>query len=74
MKELFPNLHISVNGGITTLDEAEAVLDAGLDGVMIGRSAYHSPADILCQADRRIYGRRCRHDPGRGRAGYGALY
>ncbi|KIN77020.1 tRNA dihydrouridine(20/20a) synthase DusA [Sulfitobacter mediterraneus] len=56
MKELFPNLHISVNGGITTLDEAEAFLDAGLDGVMIGRSAYHSPADILCQADRRIYG------------------
>jgi tRNA-dihydrouridine synthase A len=56
MKELFPNLHISVNGGITSLEEAEAFLDAGLDGVMIGRSAYHSPADILCQADRRIYG------------------
>ena len=55
MKELFPNLHISVNGGITSLDQAEAFLDAGLDGVMIGRSAYHSPADILCQADRRIY-------------------
>ena len=56
MKGLFSNLHISVNGGITSLDQAEAFLDGGLDGVMIGRSAYHSPADILCQADRRIYG------------------
>lgn len=55
MKELFPNLHISLNGGITTLDAAEAVLDAGLDGVMIGRAAYHQPSEILCQADRRIF-------------------
>lgn len=56
MKEYFPNLHISINGGIATLDQAEAMLDAGLDGVMIGRAAYHQPADILCTADRRIYG------------------
>lgn len=57
MKEYFPNLHISINGGITSLDQAEAFLDGGLDGVMIGRSAYHQPADILCAADRRIFGR-----------------
>jgi tRNA-dihydrouridine synthase A len=56
MKELFPNLHISLNGGITTLDAAQAALDGGLDGVMIGRAAYHQPAEILCQADRRIFG------------------
>jgi len=56
MKGLFPNLHISVNGGITSLDQATAFLDAGLDGVMIGRSAYHNPTDILVQADRRIFG------------------
>lgn len=56
MKELFPNLHISVNGGITSLDQAQAFLDGGLDGVMVGRSAYHSPAEILSQADRRIFG------------------
>jgi tRNA-dihydrouridine synthase A len=56
MKEYFPNLHISINGGITSLDQAEAFLDGGLDGVMIGRSAYHQPADILCAADRRIFG------------------
>ncbi|WP_050932035.1 tRNA dihydrouridine(20/20a) synthase DusA [Aestuariivita boseongensis] len=56
MKEYFPNLHISMNGGITSLDQAEELLAAGMDGVMIGRAAYHQPADILCQADRRIYG------------------
>ncbi|MFC6637518.1 tRNA dihydrouridine(20/20a) synthase DusA [Sulfitobacter sp. JBTF-M27] len=56
MKEYFPNLHISINGGITSLDQAEAFLDSGLDGVMIGRAAYHQPSDILCQADRRIFG------------------
>lgn len=56
MKMLFPNLHISINGGIATLDEAERLLDSGLDGVMIGRAAYHQPADILCGADRRIFG------------------
>ncbi|MEX0369991.1 MAG: tRNA dihydrouridine(20/20a) synthase DusA [Tateyamaria sp.] len=56
MKGLFPNLHISINGGIATLDAAEALLDTGLDGVMIGRAAYHQPADILAQADRRVFG------------------
>ena len=56
MKELFPNLHISLNGGITTLEAAQAALEGGLDGVMIGRAAYHHPSEILCQADRRIFG------------------
>ncbi|MFK7835279.1 MAG: tRNA dihydrouridine(20/20a) synthase DusA [Sulfitobacter sp.] len=57
MKGYFPNLHISINGGITSLDQAKALLDSGLDGVMIGRAAYHQPADILCRADRVIFGR-----------------
>ncbi len=56
MKGLFPHLHLSVNGGIGSLDEAEAFLAQGLDGVMIGRAAYHTPADILLAADARIYG------------------
>lgn len=56
MKMLFPNLHISINGGITSLDQAVTLLDQGLDGVMVGRAAYHQPADILCAADRRIFG------------------
>ena len=57
MKRLFPHLHLSVNGGVTTLDEAERFLEAGLDGVMIGRSAYHSPADVLLEADAQIFGK-----------------
>lgn len=56
MKQYFPNLHISINGGITSLDQAVALLDSGLDGVMIGRAAYHQTGDILSTADRRIYG------------------
>jgi len=56
MKARFADLHISINGGIASLDEAEALLARGLDGVMVGRAAYHQPADILCAADRRIFG------------------
>jgi len=56
MKGLFPHLHLSLNGGVTTLDEAQSALDAGLDGVMIGRAAYHTPADVLLEADARIFG------------------
>jgi len=47
MKAQFPDLHISINGGVATLDHARALLDQGLDGVMIGRAAYHNPAEIL---------------------------
>lgn len=56
MKTVFPDMHVSINGGITSLDQAEAFLEDGLDGVMIGRTAYHSPAEILLEADRRLYG------------------
>ena len=56
MKGLFPNLHISINGGIDTLEQAREFLDAGLDGVMIGRAAYHQPCDILSAADPMIFG------------------
>ncbi len=56
MKGLFPHLHLSVNGGVNTLDEAEDFLSKGMDGVMIGRAAYHTPSDILLEADARIFG------------------
>lgn len=57
MKAAFPDLHISINGGITSLDQAKAFLEDGLDGVMIGRAAYHAPSEILGRADRVIFGR-----------------
>jgi tRNA-dihydrouridine synthase A len=59
LKRERPHLSISINGGIATLDEAEAHLEAAdgvqLDGVMLGRAAYHEPA-LLGQADRRLFG------------------
>ncbi|MSU88628.1 tRNA dihydrouridine(20/20a) synthase DusA [Rhodobacteraceae bacterium 2CG4] len=56
IRDAFPQLWIGVNGGIATLDAAEALLAQGFDGVMIGRAAYHQPADVLGAADRRIFG------------------
>ncbi|WP_082009005.1 tRNA dihydrouridine(20/20a) synthase DusA [Leisingera sp. ANG-DT] len=56
MKAAFPDLHVSINGGIATLAEAKTHLERGLDGVMVGRAAYHQPADLLCAADSEIYG------------------
>ena len=59
LKRERPHLSITINGGIADLDEAEAHLDDAdgvkLDGVMLGRAAYHEPA-LLGQADRRLFG------------------
>lgn len=57
MKAERPALHLSINGAITSLEAAEAHLAQGMDGVMIGRAAYHQPADILMTADSRIFGK-----------------
>ena len=56
MKAEFPELHISINGGIATLQDALPHLELGLDGVMIGRAAYHDPANVLLDADEKVYG------------------
>ncbi|WP_294226636.1 tRNA dihydrouridine(20/20a) synthase DusA [uncultured Shimia sp.] len=63
MKRDFPALHLSINGGVATLEEAHAHLAEGMDGVMIGRAAYHNPTDILCTADREIFGADDDSDP-----------
>jgi tRNA-dihydrouridine synthase A len=54
LKQRHPNLTIIINGGIGTLEEAEAHL-RHVDGVMLGRAAYHTPW-ILHEVDRRIFG------------------
>ena len=51
MKAAFPHLTICINGGFTTLDQVRGMLEAGLDGVMVGRAAYHDPASVLIGAD-----------------------
>lgn len=50
MKTEFPDLHLSINGGVETLTEVENHLGV-MDGVMVGRAAYHRPWDILGRAD-----------------------
>jgi tRNA-dihydrouridine synthase A len=51
MKAAFPHLTICINGGINSLGQAKSLLDQGLDGVMVGRAAYHDPASVLVGAD-----------------------
>ena len=53
IKQQFPLLEIVLNGGITDLDSASAQL-ARVDGVMLGRAAYHNPY-LLARVDRRFY-------------------
>jgi tRNA-dihydrouridine synthase A len=54
LKRARPDLTIVINGGVADLDAAKAQL-AHVDGVMLGRAAYHEPA-LLGEADRRIFG------------------
>ena len=54
IKKDFSDLVIAVNGGITTLEQTKEHLHH-LDGVMIGREAYHSPF-ILAEVDQQIFG------------------
>jgi tRNA-dihydrouridine synthase A len=49
-----PDLEIVINGGIASLDEAELHLQR-VDGVMLGRTAYHDPW-VLADVDRRLFG------------------
>lgn len=53
IKQQYPGLTIIINGGITDLDAAERHLSA-VDGVMLGRSAYHNPY-LLAEVDRHLF-------------------
>lgn len=59
LKARFPKVPIAINGGIGTLAEAEALLTprngVNLDGVMLGRAAYQSPA-LLRDVDPLLFG------------------
>ena len=54
LKAARPELEIILNGGLADLDHALEA-GAGLDGVMLGRAAYHTPW-ILSEVDARFYG------------------
>jgi tRNA-dihydrouridine synthase A len=51
---LGPGVFVGINGGIPSLAAAEEHL-RHVDGVMLGRAAYHEPA-ILADVDQRLYG------------------
>jgi tRNA-dihydrouridine synthase A len=54
LKRDFPALAFVLNGGIADWDTAEREL-GHVDGVMLGRAAYHDPY-LLAQADARLFG------------------
>ena len=54
LKAAHPELEIVINGGITSLDEAEVHL-AQADGVALGRAAYQNPY-LLAEVDRGLFG------------------
>ena len=53
IKQQYPDLEIVVNGGITSLDAAATHLEQ-VDGVMLGRTAYHDPW-VLADVDARFF-------------------
>jgi tRNA-dihydrouridine synthase A len=55
LKRDFPELEFVANGGIARVDQAEALL-AHVDGVMLGRAAYHDSYQ-LAALDARLFGR-----------------
>jgi tRNA-dihydrouridine synthase A len=54
LKRDFPHLQVVLNGGIASLDQAEAQL-AHVDGVMVGRAVCSNPY-LLHAADARLFG------------------
>jgi tRNA-dihydrouridine synthase A len=54
VKQERPNLTITVNGGIETLEQAQEHL-SHVDGVMLGRAAYQNPS-LLAEVDARFFG------------------
>jgi len=54
LKTRLPQRFIGINGGVPSIEEAVRHL-AHVDGVMLGRAAYHTPG-ILAGADAALYG------------------
>lgn len=54
LKRDFPQTPIAINGGLTTLAQMQEQL-AHVDGVMIGRAAYHDP-ELLLRVDPEFFG------------------
>ena len=55
LKKAFPDAVIVANGQIADVETAKGLIDGGLDGVMVGRAAYHNPW-ILTGVDETLFG------------------
>ena len=54
LKRDFPDLEITINGGIANFDQIDQHMQH-VDGVMLGREAYHNPY-LMAEVDNRLYG------------------
>jgi tRNA-dihydrouridine synthase A len=54
LKKRLPERFVGINGGIATVADAVSHLET-VDGVMLGRAAYHNPA-VLAEVDAAIFG------------------
>ena len=63
IKQLYPQLIVVINGGITEPDDVDRHLTR-VDGVMIGREAYHNPW-LLAELESRFDGAPAIPEPGR---------
>jgi tRNA-dihydrouridine synthase A len=66
LKQDFPHLEFSLNGGIQSWGEVNDILahaedSAVVHGVMLGRAAFNMPWHVLACADTRVFG--CATDP-----------
>ena len=66
VKEAFPDLQVVVNGGLREPDAILRALD-GLDGIMVGREAYHHPV-VLARLEALVFGARPDPHDARGNA------
>ena len=64
LKRRFPDLPVSINGGIGSIEQARALLEprdgVTLDGVMLGRAAYQNP-ELLLAVDPLLFGEAAPH-------------
>ncbi len=54
IKQMFPDLYLTINGGIVTMEQCKEQL-SHVDGVMLGRAVIDNPY-LLCMVDHEIFG------------------
>jgi tRNA-dihydrouridine synthase A len=55
LKQSHPQLQIVLNGGVTSVEQVQRHLQHSVDGVMLGRAAYHEPY-VLHQLEHAVFG------------------